>query len=102
MSTKKGLYLHSLPSFVTEDELLTYGVERKIKAQCKAFSNYFDIEEKIQFQEDTTKLNHKIISRLPFTAISEKWKWDEIYRNIDFIYFRKNIVDNSIIRFFVE
>ncbi len=98
----KGYYLHSLPPSSTPEALLSYGVQKKILAQCKALNHFLNIEEKILYQEDTTTFFHKIISRLPFTATSEKWKMDESYKNIDFIYFRKNIIDYSIVNFFRE
>ena len=97
---KKGYYLHSLSKDMTEEKLLSYGVEKKILAQCKAFGKYFDIEEKILYQKDVSTLFQKIFSRLPFTAISEKWRYEPIYDEASFIYFRKNIIDNSIVRFF--
>ena len=96
----KGYYLHSLNRNMTEKDLLSYGVEKKIKAQCKVFSKYMDIEEKILWQKDVSTPLQKIFSRLPFTAISEKWEYESCYDDASFIYFRKNIIDASIVRFF--
>lgn len=95
----KGYYLHSIGFNVSAESLSSYGVQKKINAQLSAFNVFFRCEEKVCIQEKDS-IKKRIVSRLPFTAISEKWVYDKKYDDVDFIYFRKNIIDASIVRFF--
>lgn len=99
-TTLRGYYLHSLNKNASSSDLAAYGVQKKINAQVKAFNNYFDCKEVICYQIDSSTAFNKIKSRLPFTAISEKWVYGDEYKDIDFIYFRKNIIDYSVVSFF--
>ena len=96
----KVAYLHSLKDPENKSWLKAYGVQKKINAQIKTMDSFFICEEIVLRQIDNTNFFRKVWSRLPFTAISEKWKYNCTYNNIDVIYFRKNVIDNSIVRFF--
>ena len=97
---KNGFYIHSLQGN-PNDAKEWYGVGKKIQAQCEIFSRYYNIEHDIYYYDyinDT--LWTKIWRRLPFTHIAVDWKYNKKYKNADFIYYRKNEVDYSVIRFF--
>ena len=96
----KGFYLHSLNNPENKAELAAYGVQKKITAQCKALNSSFYCEEIVLKQIDNSKVIRKFVSRLPFTAISEKWPVLQKYSDANFIYFRKNIIDYSVFKFF--
>ncbi len=75
------------------------GVERKVRAQCKALNQYLDCElvilPPVQYTGSTAE---KIIRRLPLTAAWRKWKYDGEFDDADFLYIRQVYHDASFVR----
>lgn len=95
----KGCYMHSLNCMPGAEDK-SYGVLKKINAQFKVLERHFQFDHIINYYQTRNTIFEKIRSRLPFTHISEKWKYKKTYLEYDFIYFRKNIIDYSILFFF--
>ena len=75
------------------------GVERKIRAQCKALDNYLDCElvilSPVQYTGSTAE---KLIRRMPYTAAWRKWKYEGEFDDADFLYLRQVYHDASFVR----
>ena len=79
------------------------GVERKVRAQHKALSQYLDCELVILPPvEYTGSRAEKIIRRLPLTAAWRKWKYKGEFDGADFIYIRQVYHDASFTRYMRE
>ena len=94
----KGYYLFAPvePGNVGPDS----GVERKVRAQCRALNRYLDCELVIlppaQYRGG---LIEKIVRRLPFTAAWRKWKYEGEFDGADFLYIRQVYHDASFVRY---
>lgn len=76
------------------------GVERKVRAQCKALNRYLDCELVILPPvEYSGSLIEKIVRRLPFTAAWRKWKYQGEFDDADFLYIRQVYHDASFVRY---
>ena len=75
------------------------GVERKVRAQCKALNQYLDCElvilPPVHFAESVAE---KLIRRLPFTAAWRKWRYNGEFNDADFLYIRQVYHDASFVR----
>lgn len=94
----KGYYLFAPvePGNVGPDS----GVERKVRAQCRALNEYLDCELVIlPPAEFTGSLAEKIVRRLPFTAAWRKWKYEGEFYYADFLYIRQVYHDASFVRY---
>ena len=93
----KGYYLFAPvePENVGPDS----GVERKVRAQCKALNHYLDCElvilPPVQY---TGSFAERIIRRLPLTAAWRKWKYSGEFNDADFLYIRQVYHDASFVR----
>lgn len=75
------------------------GVERKVRAQCKALNQYLDCELVILPPvEYKGSLTEKIWRRLPFTAAWRKWEYKGEFNDADFLYIRQVYHDASFVR----
>lgn len=76
------------------------GVERKVRAQHKALSQYLDcklvILPPVAYSGSITE---KIIRRLPFTAAWRKWAYRGEFNDADFLYIRQVYHDDSFVRY---
>lgn len=76
------------------------GVERKVRAQCKALDQYVDCElvilPPVQY---TGSVAEKIVRRLPLTAAWRKWKYRGEFDDADFLYIRQVYHDASFVRY---
>ena len=76
------------------------GVERKVRAQCKALNQYLDCElvvfPPVQY---TGSIVEKIRRRLPFTAAWRRWKYNGEFDAGDFLYIRQVYHDASFARY---
>ncbi len=94
----KGYYLFAPvePENVGPDS----GVERKVRAQCKALNQYLDCElvilPPVQY---TGRIAERIIRRLPYTAAWRKWKYKGEFDDADFVYIRQVYHDRSFLRY---
>ena len=76
------------------------GVERKVRAQCKALRQYLDCELVILPPvEYTGSIAEKIRRRLPLTAAWRKWKYRGEFDDADFVYIRQVYHDASFYRY---
>lgn len=76
------------------------GVERKVRAQCKALQQYLDCELVILPPVSYTgSLVEKILRRLPWTAAWRKWKYRGEFDGADFLYIRQVYHDASFFRY---
>lgn len=76
------------------------GVERKVRAQCKALNQYLDCELVVLPPvEYTGSIAEKIIRRLPYTAAWRKWKYNGEFDDADFLYIRQVYHDASFCRY---
>lgn len=76
------------------------GVERKVRAQCKALNEYVDCELVIlPSAEYSGSTKEKIIRRLPFTAAWRKWEYKGEFDDADFLYIRQVYHDDSFVRY---
>ena len=76
------------------------GVERKVRAQCKALRQDLDCELVILPPvEYTGSIAEKIRRRLPFTAAWRKWKYRGEFDDADFLYVRQVYHDASFFRY---
>ena len=76
------------------------GVERKVRSQHKALSEYLDCELVILPPAAYTgSAAEKIIRRLPFTAAWRKWKYSGEFDDADFLYIRQVYHDASFVRY---
>ena len=94
----KGYYLFAPvePGNVGPDS----GVERKVRAQHKALSQYLDCEPVILPPvEFTGSIAEKIVRRLPYTAAWRKWKYNGEFNDADFLYIRQVYHDQSFVRY---
>ena len=76
------------------------GVERKVRAQHKALSQYVDCELVILPPvEYTGSRREKLARRLPFTAAWRKWQYRGEFDGADFLYIRQVYHDASFVRY---
>lgn len=76
------------------------GVERKVRAGCKALNQYLDCELVIlPPTQYTGSLAEKIRRRLPFTAAWRRWKYHGEFDGADFLYIRQVYHDASFARY---
>ena len=76
------------------------GVERKVRAQHKALSQYVDCELLIlPPAEYSGSKAEKIIRRLPFTAAWRRWEYKGEFNDADFLYIRQVYHDDSFVRY---
>lgn len=76
------------------------GVERKVRAQHKALSQYLDCELVILPPVHYTgSIAEKIIRRLPYTAAWRRWKYNGEFDDADFLYIRQVYHDASFVRY---
>ena len=82
---KKGIFI-VYSNFTGENNT---GIQKKIDLQIAALNeNGLQCEKHIVDIKDNDVAT-KLFSRLPFTNVAPTWKWNQIYENIDFIYFRR-------------
>lgn len=76
--------------FIIYDEIVdeTIGINRKICAQIKNF-NENGLECKEYVLETGIKKGYKILYRLPFANMTPVWKYDGIFSEMDYLYFRR-------------
>ena len=94
----KGYYLFAPvePDNIGPDS----GVERKVRAQCKALNQYLDCELVIlPLVQYKRSLAEKIVRRLPYTAAWRKWKYRGEFDDADFVYIRQVYHDRSFLRY---
>lgn len=76
------------------------GVERKVRAQCKALNQYLDCElvilPPVRYKGSAAE---KIVRRLPLTAAWRKWKYNGEFNDADFLYIRQVYHDASFVRY---
>ena len=76
------------------------GVERKVRAQHKALSQYLDCElvilEPVKYTQSPAE---RIIRRLPGTAAWRKWEYKGEFDDADFLYIRQVYHDRSFVRY---
>lgn len=96
---KSGVFINCI-SYKNDSDLQYSGVHKKVEAQCKILNGYFSITHDLHnmYGKYVTKID-KIIRRLPFTGISERWKYSDKYLTFDFMYFRKDVIDFSVYSF---
>ena len=96
----KGYFIN-LINFKSKEDLNRIGVHKKVLSQCKEISKVLEVIHELHngYRKNRINLLRKIWIRLPFTAIMYKWKYDERYSKADFVYFRKAIIDRSVIVF---
>lgn len=76
------------------------GVERKVRAQYKALSEYTDCELVIlPAVEYSGSAKEKIVRRLPFTAAWRKWEYKGEFDDADFVYIRQVYHDDAFVRY---
>lgn len=76
------------------------GVERKVRAQHRALSQYVDCELVIlPAAHYSGSLAEKIIRRLPYTAAWRKWKYKGEFDDADFLYIRQVYHDDAFVRY---
>lgn len=76
------------------------GVERKVRAQHRALSQYVDCKLVILPPATFTGSKaEKIIRRLPFTAAWRKWEYKGEFNDADFLYIRQVYHDASFVRY---
>lgn len=76
------------------------GVERKVRAQCRALNRYVDCELVILPPAGYTgSICEKIVRRLPFTAAWRKWEYKGEFNDADFLYIRQVYHDASFVRY---
>ena len=76
------------------------GVERKVRAQCKALNQYLDCELVIlPPAQYTGSMVEKIVRRLPLTAAWRKWNYRGEFNDADFLYIRQVYHDASFVRY---
>lgn len=95
---KKGYYL-----FAPVDESCVgagSGIERKVRSQVKALSNYVDIDLiTMPVVKYSGAVTEKIIRRLPFTAGWRKWDYMGEFHEASFVYIRQVDHDDSFTRY---
>ena len=74
---KSGVFINCI-SYKNDSDLQYSGVHKKVEAQCKILNGYFSITHDLHnmYGKYVTKID-KIIRRLPFTGISERWKYSD-------------------------
>ncbi len=102
MSKLKGFYIKQSETDDINEAIKGNGVFKKVKGQADCLSKYFDLTLDLVVMNNKQSAFHKIKRRLPFTAIAHKWIYDEKYREADFIYIRKDIIDYSLYRFLMK
>ena len=97
---KKGYFIHLIAYDKIED-LETSGIYKKIRTQVRELNKHFDVILDTHNRQTAFKNNKlwKLWIRLPFTPSGYKWYYDEKYSDADFIYFRKSLIDSSVINF---
>ena len=76
------------------------GVERKVRAQCRALSLYTDCELKmLPVASYPHSALSRIVRRLPGTAAWRKWKYSGEFHDADFLYIRQVYHDASFTRY---
>lgn len=76
------------------------GVERKVRSQHKALSEYVDCELVIfPPAEYSGSAVEKVVRRLPFTAAWRKWQYRGEFDGADFLYIRQVYHDASFVRY---
>ena len=96
---KKGYFINCM-SYKSKDELEISGVFKKVAAQCRVLGQHTNlIHELHNMYGKYARPIDKLIRRLPFTGISERWKYHPKYAEADFIYFRKDVIDYSVYSF---
>ncbi len=94
----KGLFVNC-KEYNDENDLKTCGVMKKVYSQVKVLKKHFEVEHMlINLKGIDGNLFTKIWRRLPFTAVGAKWKYNEKFANLDFIYFRKSEIDYPTIK----
>lgn len=76
------------------------GVERKVRSQHKALSQYLDCElvilEPVRYTQTPAE---RILRRLPFTAAWRRWAYHGEFDGADFLYIRQVYHDHSFVRY---
>lgn len=73
------------------------GINKKILSQIENFrENGMDVQSYL-LQRKIPKL-YKILYRLPFTNLTPVWKFDDVFTQVDFIYFRRPFCMSSNMR----
>lgn len=84
---KKGLFLYG-KEYLNSNKISS-GIDKKVFNQLLALNNN-DIDcKQICFPPEKENLFYKIITRLPFVNAGPKFLFNERYKNIDFLYFRR-------------
>ena len=97
---KKGFYINTI-NVKNESELYHSGVMRKIFAQINEMRKYFAVtHETPNVYKERISLTDKVRMRLPFSPINHKWAYEEKFGQADFIYFRKDAIDQTVYTFF--
>ncbi|MGN1275926.1 MAG: hypothetical protein ACI4UK_02905, partial [Floccifex sp.] len=97
----KGFYL-TAEQIDLDNPDLTSGITKKIIAQARVLNQKLGGCELIVMKHRPRKmprLLRAVWCRLPYTGISNCWYYDEKFRSADFIYIRRESVDQSFVRF---
>lgn len=64
------------------------GIDKKVLSQIRIFENN-GLNCKLVVFPYIHTVKNKILDRLPFTNVDPQWKYDESFKKIDYIYFRR-------------
>ena len=95
----KGYYLFA--PMEAENVGPSSGVERKVRAQCRALDQYPELDCELVILppvQYTGSLWEKLVRRLPFTAAWRKWKYRGEFDDAEFLYIRQVYHDASFVR----
>ncbi len=96
----KGLFIN-LESFKDEKDLITSGVHKKVCGQISVLSKHFEMKHYLANHYNYCKARNIfdfIRVRLPWTGSMYSWKFKEEFLDTDFIYFRKPVIDGTVVR----
>lgn len=80
----KGIYIY----YNEIDEKRISGIDKKVLSQIRLFENNGLDCELVVFPYIHTVKN-KILDRIPFTNVAPRWIFDDRFKKIDYIYFRR-------------
>ena len=97
----KGYYISTVSN--NYQETSKSGVYKKVNAQIKAISKYFEITQNIHNTSNIkNSIVHRIKRRLPLIVVTKKWIFYDYYKTADFFYFRKELLDKSLFTLFCK
>ena len=80
----KGIYIY----FSNIDEQTPSGIDKKVMAQLKVFRKS-GLECEIVVFPYIHSVYTKIMGRIPFTNVDPRWVYDDRFKGIDFLYYRR-------------